>query len=142
MVLLGLTRGGCGGNTVKNTNHNNNNNKEEEKDELQVTAGNKFSWPRRYENKKRPSSSSSADHLCSSGGGGGGGGLVRLGKYELGRTLGEGNFGKVKYARNLESGQSFAIKILEKHRILDLNITHQVRKATLFSISYSYYYYY
>lgn len=132
MVLLGLTTGGCGGNTVKNTNHNNKEEEKEDEDGLQVTAGNKFSWPRRYENKKRPSSSSStsssstssADHLCS--GGGGGGGLVRLGKYELGRTLGEGNFGKVKYARNLESGQSFAIKILEKHRILDLNITHQV----------------
>lgn len=126
MVLLGLTRRGCGGNTVKNTNHNNKEEEKEDEDGLQVTAGNKFSWPRRYEKKKRPSSSSStssADHLCSSGGGGG---LVRLGKYELGRTLGEGNFGKVKYARNLESGQSFAIKILEKHRILDLNITHQV----------------
>lgn len=51
---------------------------------------------------------------------------MRLGKYELGRTLGEGNFGKVKYAKNLDSGQSFAIKILEKNRILDLNITDQV----------------
>ena len=51
---------------------------------------------------------------------------MRLWKYEVGRTLGEGNFGKVKYARNLESGQSFAIKILEKHRIFDLNITDQV----------------
>lgn len=51
---------------------------------------------------------------------------MRLGKYELGRTLGEGNFGKVKYARNLESGQPFAIKILEKNRILDLKITDQV----------------
>lgn len=53
---------------------------------------------------------------------------MRLGKYEVGRTLGEGNFGKVKYARNLETGQSFAIKILEKHRILDLNITDQIKR--------------
>ncbi|KAL3505549.1 hypothetical protein ACH5RR_030931 [Cinchona calisaya] len=55
-------------------------------------------------------------------------GMLRLGKYELGRTLGEGNFGKVKYARNLESGQPFAIKILEKHRILDLNISDQIKR--------------
>ncbi|GER28435.1 CBL-interacting protein kinase [Striga asiatica] len=54
---------------------------------------------------------------------------IRLGKkYELGRTLGEGNFGKVKYAKNLESGRAFAIKILEKNRILDLNITHQIKR--------------
>ncbi|XP_071937678.1 CBL-interacting serine/threonine-protein kinase 1-like isoform X2 [Coffea arabica] len=53
---------------------------------------------------------------------------MRLWKYDVGRTLGEGNFGKVKYARNLESGQSFAIKILEKHRIFDLNITDQIKR--------------
>lgn len=53
-------------------------------------------------------------------------GRKRLGKYDVGRTLGEGNFGKVKYARNVESGQPFAIKILEKNRIIDLNITDQV----------------
>ncbi|KAF8387732.1 hypothetical protein HHK36_026386 [Tetracentron sinense] len=51
---------------------------------------------------------------------------MRLGKYELGRTLGEGNFGKVKYAQNLDSGQGFAVKILEKNRVFELNITDQV----------------
>ncbi|KAG8370595.1 hypothetical protein BUALT_Bualt14G0133400 [Buddleja alternifolia] len=52
---------------------------------------------------------------------------IRLGnKYELGRTLGEGNFGKVKYATNLETGQPFAIKILHKSTILHLNLTDQV----------------
>ncbi|XP_057806129.1 CBL-interacting serine/threonine-protein kinase 1-like isoform X2 [Salvia miltiorrhiza] len=55
-------------------------------------------------------------------------GRKRLGKYEVGRTLGEGNFGKVKYARNVESGESFAIKILEKNRIVDLNITDQIKR--------------
>ena len=52
--------------------------------------------------------------------------VMRLGKYELGRTLGEGNFGKVKFAKNIESGQSFAVKILEKSRIIDCNVTDQV----------------
>ncbi|KAF6172241.1 hypothetical protein GIB67_024863 [Kingdonia uniflora] len=53
---------------------------------------------------------------------------MRLGKYELGRTLGEGNFGKVKYAKNLETGQGFAVKILEKKRILDLNTSDQIKR--------------
>ncbi|KAJ9181733.1 hypothetical protein P3X46_005797 [Hevea brasiliensis] len=58
---------------------------------------------------------------------------MRLGKYELGRTLGEGNFGKVKLAKNIESGQPFAVKILEKNRIIHLNITDQIKReiATL-----------
>ncbi|KAK1318620.1 CBL-interacting protein kinase 1 [Acorus calamus] len=51
---------------------------------------------------------------------------MRLGKYELGKTLGEGNFGKVKYARDVESGRPFAVKILDKKRILPLKIDDQV----------------
>lgn len=51
---------------------------------------------------------------------------MQLGNYELGRTLGEGNFGKVKLAKKLDSGQAFAVKILEKNRIIDLKITDQV----------------
>ncbi|XP_058076210.1 CBL-interacting serine/threonine-protein kinase 1 [Magnolia sinica] len=53
---------------------------------------------------------------------------MRLGKYELGRTLGEGNFGKVKFARDIESGQGFAVKILEKKRILELKIDDQIKR--------------
>ncbi|KAM7463214.1 hypothetical protein LguiA_031335 [Lonicera macranthoides] len=53
---------------------------------------------------------------------------MRLGKYELGKTLGEGNFGKVKYARNVETGQPYAVKILEKKRIVELNITDQIKR--------------
>ncbi|KAJ0093459.1 hypothetical protein Patl1_24732 [Pistacia atlantica] len=50
---------------------------------------------------------------------------MQLGNYELGRTLGEGNFGKVKFAKKLDSGHAFAVKILEKKRIIDLKITDQ-----------------
>ncbi|KAG5235984.1 CBL-interacting protein [Salix suchowensis] len=58
---------------------------------------------------------------------------MQLGKYELGRTLGEGNFGKVKLAKNIETGQPFAVKILEKNRIIELKITDQIKReiATL-----------
>lgn len=51
---------------------------------------------------------------------------MRLGKYELGRILGEGNFGKVKLARNTDSGQLFAVKIIEKNKIIDHNNADQV----------------
>lgn len=59
-------------------------------------------------------------------------GMSRLGgsKYELGRTLGEGNFGKVKFARDTDSGQPFAIKIIDKNKIIHLNITYQVCSIT------------
>ncbi|KAL7235500.1 hypothetical protein ACSBR1_018906 [Camellia fascicularis] len=54
---------------------------------------------------------------------------MRLGrKHEIGRTLGEGNFGKVKYAKNLDYGHSFALKILDKTRVLHLNITDQIKR--------------
>ncbi|PKI76437.1 hypothetical protein CRG98_003157 [Punica granatum] len=53
---------------------------------------------------------------------------MRLGKYEVGRTLGEGNFGKVKYARDVESGKGFAVKIIEKNRIINLKITYQIKR--------------
>ncbi|OIT29985.1 PREDICTED: CBL-interacting serine/threonine-protein kinase 1-like [Nicotiana attenuata] len=53
---------------------------------------------------------------------------MRVGKYEVGRTLGEGNFGKVKYAKHVDSGQPFAIKILEKARIVDLKFIAQIKR--------------
>ncbi|NP_001105967.2 putative protein kinase [Zea mays] len=51
-----------------------------------------------------------------------------LGRYEIGRTLGEGNFGKVKYARHIASGGHFAIKILDRSKILSLRIDDQIRR--------------
>ncbi|KAI3423319.1 Non-specific serine/threonine protein kinase [Psidium guajava] len=53
---------------------------------------------------------------------------MRVGKYELGRTLGEGNFGKVKVATDVESGQGFAVKIIEKGKIVHLKITDQIKR--------------
>ncbi|VAH14025.1 unnamed protein product [Triticum turgidum subsp. durum] len=57
-----------------------------------------------------------------------------LGAYELGRTLGEGNFGKVKQARHRATGEHFAVKILDRGRVLSLpGADDQVRReiATL-----------
>lgn len=58
---------------------------------------------------------------------------MRLGNYELGRTLGEGNFGKVKYSKNIHTGFPFAVKILEKKKIIHLKISDQIKReiATL-----------
>ncbi|KAI3690846.1 hypothetical protein L2E82_49057 [Cichorium intybus] len=65
--------------------------------------------------------------------GGDDGTQLQLGKYEIGRTLGEGNFGKVKFAKDVQTGHSFAVKILEKTRIKNLNFTDQIKReiATL-----------
>ena len=65
----------------------------------------------------------------SGGGGGGGGGSgskTRVGRYELGRTLGEGNFAKVKFARNVETKENVAIKILDKENVLKHKMIGQV----------------
>ncbi|XP_071702982.1 CBL-interacting serine/threonine-protein kinase 1-like [Rutidosis leptorrhynchoides] len=58
---------------------------------------------------------------------------LQLGKYEIGKTLGEGNFGKVKYAKDVQTGHPFAVKILEKTRIKNLNFSDQIKReiATL-----------
>jgi serine/threonine protein kinase len=39
---------------------------------------------------------------------------TRVGKYELGDTLGEGTFAKVKIAKNKETGESVAIKVIDQ----------------------------
>lgn len=72
------------------------------------------------------------------------------GKYEIGKTLGEGTFGKVKYAVNTETGEKVrypafcvsrtlpetpspdliqvAIKILDKEKIQKQNMGSQIKK--------------
>ncbi|KAJ8459211.1 hypothetical protein OPV22_032137 [Ensete ventricosum] len=40
-----------------------------------------------------------------------------LGKYEMGRVLGKGTFSKVHHGRELSSGESVAIKVIDKEKI-------------------------
>eukprot|EP01018_Ginkgo_biloba_P039920 Gb_21645 [translate_table: standard] len=54
--------------------------------------------------------------------------VTRVGKYELGRALGEGSFAKVKAARNIETGQNVAVKIIDKEMILQNKLMHQVKR--------------
>lgn len=57
-------------------------------------------------------------------------GKTRVGRYELGRTLGEGTFAKVKFARNIENGENVAIKILDKDKVLKHKMISQVIGVT------------
>ncbi|KAJ7530752.1 hypothetical protein O6H91_14G017500 [Diphasiastrum complanatum] len=53
---------------------------------------------------------------------------TRVGKYELGRTLGEGTFAKVKFAKNLDTGESVAIKVLDKEKVLKHKMVEQIKR--------------
>ncbi|THG06702.1 hypothetical protein TEA_002720 [Camellia sinensis var. sinensis] len=63
-----------------------------------------------------------------SGSSGSGSSRTRVGRYELGRTLGEGTFAKVKFARNIETGENVAIKILDKEKILKHKMIAQIKR--------------
>uniref|UniRef100_A0A166EVZ8 non-specific serine/threonine protein kinase n=1 Tax=Daucus carota subsp. sativus TaxID=79200 RepID=A0A166EVZ8_DAUCS len=58
----------------------------------------------------------------------GGSGRTKVGRYELGRTLGEGSFAKVKFARNPETGENVAIKILDKEKVLMHKMIGQIKR--------------
>ncbi len=45
--------------------------------------------------------------------------MVRVGPYELGATLGRGNYGLVKLAVNRETGEQYAVKIVKKEVLED-----------------------
>ncbi|GFS36089.1 CBL-interacting protein kinase 21 [Actinidia rufa] len=51
-----------------------------------------------------------------------------IGKYQLGRTIGEGTFAKVKLAANTENNQYVAIKIIDKHMVIENNLMYQVQR--------------
>lgn len=42
----------------------------------------------------------------------------KLGKYEVGRLLGQGNFAKVYHASSIQTGESVAIKVIDKGKIV------------------------
>lgn len=58
---------------------------------------------------------------------------ANIGKYRLERTIGEGSFAKVKAAVNTETGQSAAIKIIDKQMVMDNKHMEQV----VFHVSFS-----
>jgi len=52
----------------------------------------------------------------------------RVGKYALGKTLGQGTFGKVKFATDTETGRHVAIKMMDKAKIRASNMGEQIKK--------------
>lgn len=53
---------------------------------------------------------------------------TRVGKYEMGKTIGEGSFAKVKLAKNVENGEFVAIKILDRNHVLRHNMMDQLKR--------------
>uniref|UniRef100_A0A7I4AAL2 non-specific serine/threonine protein kinase n=1 Tax=Physcomitrium patens TaxID=3218 RepID=A0A7I4AAL2_PHYPA len=53
---------------------------------------------------------------------------TRVGKYDLGKTLGEGTFAKVKVAKHIDTGHTVAIKILDKEKILRHKMVEQIKR--------------
>ncbi|XP_019155528.1 PREDICTED: CBL-interacting serine/threonine-protein kinase 3-like [Ipomoea nil] len=52
----------------------------------------------------------------------------RVGKYEVERTIGKGSFAKVKLARNSETGEHVALKILDKNKVLKDKMVEQTKR--------------
>ncbi|XP_051134105.1 CBL-interacting protein kinase 18 [Andrographis paniculata] len=53
---------------------------------------------------------------------------VLMERYELGRLLGQGTFAKVYYGRSIQNGQSVAIKVIDKDKILKVGIISQIKR--------------
>lgn len=51
----------------------------------------------------------------------------KVGKYEIGRTIGEGTFAKVKFAQNTETGESVAMKVLDRNTIMKHKMVDQIK---------------
>jgi len=69
-----------------------------------------------------------------SNGSGGGGGreskkpALLLGRYEVGKLLGQGNFAKVYHARNVRTGEEVAIKVMEKEKIFKSGMMEHIKR--------------
>ncbi|XP_071722310.1 CBL-interacting serine/threonine-protein kinase 24-like [Rutidosis leptorrhynchoides] len=55
-------------------------------------------------------------------------GTRMLGRYDVGRTIGEGTFAKVKFAQNTETGENVAIKVMDKATILKNRMVDQIKR--------------
>ena len=53
---------------------------------------------------------------------------VLQGRYELGRVLGHGNFGRVHVARDLRTGRSVAVKVVAKEKVVRAGMVDQIKR--------------
>lgn len=49
-------------------------------------------------------------------------------RYELGKMVGHGNFAKVYHGRNLETGTSVAIKVIDKSKVMKAGMVKQIKR--------------
>jgi serine/threonine protein kinase len=56
-----------------------------------------------------------------------------VGRYEVGRTIGQGAFAKVKFAVDTDTGAPVAMKVLDKATVLDHHMLKQVAAPPLSS---------
>jgi carbon catabolite-derepressing protein kinase len=59
-------------------------------------------------------------------------GNVRIGKYQVLQTLGEGSFGKVKLAQHITTGQKVALKIINRKTLAKLDMQGRVEREILY----------
>ncbi|XP_060972898.1 CBL-interacting serine/threonine-protein kinase 21 isoform X3 [Cannabis sativa] len=55
-------------------------------------------------------------------------GKKMIGKYEIGRTIGEGTFAKVKLGVDSTTGEYVALKVVDKLTVQNTNLMHQVQR--------------
>lgn len=54
--------------------------------------------------------------------------IVLMERYELGRLLGKGTFAKVYHARNIKTGMSVAIKMIDKEKVMKVGMIEQIKR--------------
>ncbi|KAL5149994.1 SNF1-related protein kinase catalytic subunit alpha KIN10 [Glycine soja] len=70
----------------------------------------------------------------STGRGGGGSVDMFLRNYKLGKTLGIGSFGKVKIAEHVRTGHKVAIKILNRHKIKNMEMEEKETPTDIYVV--------
>lgn len=55
-------------------------------------------------------------------------GHILMKRYELGKLLGQGTFAKVYHARNLKTGLSVAVKIIDKEKVMKIGLIDQIKR--------------
>ncbi|XP_057523370.1 CBL-interacting protein kinase 2-like [Amaranthus tricolor] len=55
-------------------------------------------------------------------------GSILMERYELGKLLGQGNFAKVYYAKDIKTGQHVAIKVIDKEKTLKAGLNEQIKR--------------
>jgi 5'-AMP-activated protein kinase, catalytic alpha subunit len=53
---------------------------------------------------------------------------ILLQKYEMGKLLGKGSFAKVYHARDVNTSQSVAVKVIDKEKILKCGLMDQINR--------------